>query len=324
MARARGRGARLRGPVLSPADPASEAASAALRLHLRAFASHEAGAHDGDVESIHQLRVATRRLRATLALFESVLPEEAARRAGDELAWLGRAIGAVRDLDVLLLAVPARARRLHSATRDALAPLDAALRARRETAHAALLRALDSPRCRTLLAGLRTFGGGRRSRALADVAHELAKPLTRSVHRAGRHLDADAEAEAFHRLRVRIKRLRYGLETLRGLGGRKLGKMLRRLEAVQELLGEVQDAVAQRARLEEVATVEPLPAATLVAVGALVEVLDRRGRKRRKRFPELWRRLDRRGLRRGVLKELARQQGTTRGRVLRMVRRTGT
>jgi hypothetical protein len=93
---------------------------------------------------------------------------------------------------------------------------------------------------------------------------------------------------------------------------------------VQELLGEIQDSVAQRGRLEEVATAEPLPPATLVAVGALVQVLERRGRKRRQRFPKLWRRLDRRGLRRGVLKELARQQGAARGRVLRMVRRTGT
>jgi len=68
-----------------------------------------------------------------------------------------------------------------------------------------------------------------------------------------------------------------------------------------------------------------MPPATLLAVGALVQVLERRGRRRRQRFPALWRRLDRRRLRRGVLRELARKRGRRRqAPVLEMVRRTGT
>jgi CHAD domain-containing protein len=316
--------ARTRGPVLSPSDPAGEAASATLRYYLRAFAGQKAGARSGDVESVHQLRVATRRLRATLRLFRPTLPEDAARRAGDDLSRLGREIGAVRDLDVLLLAIPARARRLDAAMRDALGPLDAALGARRKAAHASLLRTLDSPRCRALIARLETLTSARRTQPLADVATDLAKPLVRSMHRAGRRLDSDAPPDAFHRLRVRVKRLRYGLEALQGLGGRKVQKMLRRCEAMQEVLGDYQDAVSQSARLEEVAEADPLPPATLLAVGSLVQVLGRRARRRRRRFPALWRRLDRRRLRRAVLKELARKQGHPRARVLRMVRRTGT
>lgn len=322
MATARDPRARTRRPALSPSDPAGEAAASALRFYLRAFAGHEAGARHGGVESVHQLRVAIRRLRATLRLFAPFLAKDATGRADAELSWLGRSIGEVRDLDVLLLAIPKRAARLDAAARRALGPLNDALRARRLTAHGSLVRTLDAPRCRALLAHLEALESVRHSPRLADVAAGLAAPLVKSVHRKGRRLDPDAPPEAFHRLRVRVKQLRYGLETLEGLGGRKVTKMLRRLAAAQELLGDYQDAVAQRGRLEEVAESDALPRATLGAVESLVDVLARRARRRRRRFPKLWRRLDRRQVRRGVVKELARSR--EQAPALRVVRRTGT
>src|SRR2546426_7971337 len=92
---------RLRGLLLSADDPAGATAAAVVRFHLRAFERAEAGARAGEVEPVHQLRVATRRLRATLRLFAPVLPAVAVRRTSEDLRWLGRTIGAVRDPDVL-------------------------------------------------------------------------------------------------------------------------------------------------------------------------------------------------------------------------------
>lgn len=315
-------GGRVRGPVLSRSDPVGEAAATALRFHLRAFANQEAEARKGDVESVHQLRVATRRLRSTLRLFGPVLPADGVRRVAGDLGWLGEAIGAVRDLDVLMLAIRARSRRLDSTQQDALGPLATTLRGQRAVAHAALVRALDTPRCRELIACLSGLAGARHSAPLGDVASDLAAPLLRAVHRAGRRLDEDAPAEAFHRLRVRVKRLRYALETLHGVGGRYGLRMLRRLEAMQELLGRHQDAAEQGARLRGLAESADLPPATLLAMGALEQVLARRGRRSRRRFASQWRRLDKRRLRHRVYDELARHRGH--GRVLRIVRRTGT
>jgi CHAD domain-containing protein len=315
-------GRRVRGPILAPSQPVGEAAAAALAFHLGAFAAQEAGARDGAVEAVHQLRVATRRLRATLRLFAPALPADGSRRAREELAWLGRTIGAVRDLDVFLDALLARAPRLAPADREALAPLEALLRARRAAAHAALVRALDGPRCRELIARLRALGGARQSSALGDVAVDLAAPLLRAVHRAGRRLNADAPAEAFHRLRVRVKRLRYALETLQALGGPPADRMIRRLEAMQEVLGRHEDAAGQAARLRELASSPELPARTVFAMGALARVLARRARRSRRRFWGAWRRLDRRRLRVDVRRELARHRRPR--RPLRLVRQTGT
>ena len=76
---------------------------------------------DGDPEGLHQMRVATRRLRAALRLFEQVVPTDAeALRA--ELKWLATSLGAVRDLDVQLESLRHTADGLHPAP-EALMPV---------------------------------------------------------------------------------------------------------------------------------------------------------------------------------------------------------
>lgn len=281
--------------VLARDDPADAAARAVLRFHLRAFAREAVGARAGEVEAIHQLRVATRRLRAGLRLFAPILPVAPVAAAREDLAWLGRAIGAVRDLDVLALALGARARRLDGEMRDALGPLERIIRERRAAAHATLVDALDSPRGRAVADRLRALAQGgpsHRETPLGKLAPGLLQPLVAAVERAGRRVGRDTAPEDLHRLRVRVKRLRYALETLRGLGGRRVAKVVKRLARVQEVLGELQDAVTQRAWLMRWADTEVVPAPTLLAAGALVHRLGRRATRQRRRFLRRWKRVD--------------------------------
>src|SRR5438034_10108173 len=76
------------GLVLSPDDGAAVAARVVVRFHLRAFVRVEPAARAGEVEPVHQLRVATRRLRAALRLFAPLLPTRLAAPAHRELDWL--------------------------------------------------------------------------------------------------------------------------------------------------------------------------------------------------------------------------------------------
>src|SRR5256885_16469029 len=121
------RAPRPAGLVLSPDDSAAAAARAVLRYHLRAFASAEPSARAGEIEPVHQLRVATRRLRAALRLFAPLLPARFAAAAHRDLAWLARAIGAVRDLDVLGETLRKQAVRLDPELRPAAGPHGVAL-----------------------------------------------------------------------------------------------------------------------------------------------------------------------------------------------------
>src|SRR5262249_18546096 len=123
---------------LSPDDAVGTAARAVLSFHLRTFAHEEGRARTGDVEPVHQLRVAIRRVRAALRLLAPVLPSAPVAELRADLAWLGSEIGAVRDLDVLRLTLRAHARRLDQGLRAGVATLDATIHERRVAAHAGL------------------------------------------------------------------------------------------------------------------------------------------------------------------------------------------
>jgi triphosphatase len=79
-----------------------EVAFAILRRHFGQMLAHEPGVRLGeDPEELHDMRVATRRLRAALKLYSDVLPKRSERYERD-LRWVARALGEVRDLDVHL------------------------------------------------------------------------------------------------------------------------------------------------------------------------------------------------------------------------------
>lgn len=285
------------------------AARAVLRQQLAELARQERRARAGDVEGLHQLRVATRRLRATLRLFAPLLPAGVVAAGDDGLPWIGRAIGAVRDLDVLAAALAAEGDRLDARSREALAPLTHVIAERRAGALAALGAQLDSPRFRRLVVRLDAVAAAtppaRKPVLLGEVAPTLLRPVLRGVLRAGAALDVDAPAPRLHRLRVRVKELRYACETVRPLGDDRLDRVIRGLERLQDVLGEHQDCVTQAAWLRTVAGAMPFPAATLLAMGGVIHALDRRARKRRRRFRTAWRGIDRPRTRRAVLEGTA-------------------
>src|SRR6202011_578606 len=106
------RSARARAVAPSSTDPAGKAAAAAIAAQLRAMTAEHANAIAGDVEAIHRLRVATRRLRAGLRMLREVALGGEAQSTADELASLCGAMGAVRHLAVLAQLLEDRATRL--------------------------------------------------------------------------------------------------------------------------------------------------------------------------------------------------------------------
>ncbi len=137
------------------------------------------------------------------------------------------------------------------------------------------------------------------------MAPELLVPLLRATLRAGRRVNTDSSPAELHRLRVRVKRLRYALETLRGPDEKAMSKLLRRLVRLQDVLGDYQDAVTQGAWLRTHAETTLLAPGPLLGVGALMQLLSRRARRRRKRVPVAWQRFDEVKLHRRVLDELS-------------------
>ena len=284
----------------------ADLARARIAQQLAALCAHEAGVRTGaNPEDLHQMRVATRRLRAALRLFTSVLPP-AADSLRHELAWIASALGEVRDLDVQTDSL-ARAACELQAEPEALRPVLCLLEARRGAAREALRSALASDRFAALVAGVRDMAaqpGPEGADHGLDTAHELVRDTCRRLRKAGRQLHARASPAALHRARIRAKHFRYALESLSDVYGRPARRLIRRAARLQDVLGAAQDAAVLHELLRDASQSEQtFPPASVFLLGQLSEVYAERVRVARAEAPAAykrltgrpWKRLKRRG-----------------------------
>jgi CHAD domain-containing protein len=281
---------------VSPGDPAEDSVRPALIAALRRLLSYDPHARLGDTEGVHQLRVSARRLRSVIRTFLPMMRPEKVEPVVEDLRWLGQVLGAVRDLDVIDA-------RLRSETEDeAAAPVFQALAARRAVASAALTVALSSERYVTFLQrvteltvddDLTIESAGSCREALPKLVLRMWKKL----RKAGEALQPDSAETDFHRVRILAKRARYSAETVAGFlpprTKRELKAFAQGAEAVQNILGEHQDAAFARAILLEIAAQHPDDERLGVCIGALVERQEQDAKEKREEFFEEWQRLDR-------------------------------
>ncbi len=269
------------GPVAFGANPSvGEVAFAVLRKSFNSALAHETGTRLGeDPEELHDMRVATRRTRAALSLFEDVLPVRA-RHVRTELGWLAGVLGAVRDLDVQLERMEGWIKGFPDQDRAALTDLATLLGRQREDARRALLACLDSARYERLVAGFVTMlrqGPSRRSAAARAPAGAVVPGLIaarhRSANKAARKAQRSGDADDFHLTRIRVKRLRYALEFVSDIYNKRTAKYLRHVVKLQDALGLMQDARVAAARLQQLATAEgsTLSPTTVFVMGGVTE-----------------------------------------------------
>ena len=301
---------RARRAVIAPDLPIADSARLALAIGVAAMKHYEAAAIAGEIEPLHQMRVAARRLRATVQLFAGVIHGSRVRIYKRDLPWLGQAAGAVRECDVIEALIRDCGDRLDPTFAAALTPLVEMIAASRNAEHSRFVDDLRTKRyeqmCERLADPLL-----RRALPATDVgryAPAMIAPIARSVRKAGKRIDRDAPTELFHRLRVRVKRLRYALEMLAEMGGKRSHKALMRLEQMQELLGMHQDVVSTMAWLRAYAgSATDVAPETLMAVGATVQTLVERRQKLAARAYRCWRRIARSGIINDALDEISRE-----------------
>ncbi|ANY05977.1 CHAD domain-containing protein [Pseudonocardia sp. HH130630-07] len=302
----------LGAPVTAgPGEPAVNHVRALLDKRLRAMLHHEPGVRVGaDIEELHRMRVAVRRMRAALRSARPLLDRAWADDLRAELGRLGRALGPVRDLDVMIERLRTEVATLPAAEQAAGERLVAVLAADRVAARAQMLDELDADRHATLrrrlveaiASPLPEPPADEPRPALADLVRAEARKLARAVRRAGEN----PPDMTLHDLRIRTKRLRYTGELVepamrddrgrRTAEAKRVRKMLRAAEGLQEVLGDHQDAcVAEhriRALLDELGDT---PDAHEVFVGGrLVERERTRAEALRARWWDAWLELDRR------------------------------
>ncbi len=223
--------------------------------------NHSGALSSGDPEYIHQMRVATRRLRAALRLFAPVLPENLAEPLRAPLFALMRQLGRARDLDVLLteIANPVLAALPNEPRLPALAS-DITNRCYAARAQAiAMLAAPDYGR--TLLTALESLhagpADGQTLVTLNSFAGRRLQRLCKKMRRLALAATIDDPA-SLHALRIGVKRLRYALEFFAPLAAEAASRrVLKQLASVQDALGQLNDLANAGAMLMDCAGDDP-------------------------------------------------------------------
>jgi CHAD domain-containing protein len=252
-----------------------------------------------DPEFLHDLRIAVRRSRVVLANAKQVLPAEILAYTRDELAWLADLTSTPRDLDVYLLEWSKYTDPLGAEDSPLLKPVRDLLEQRRTDGHVELERGLRSERAATLMNSWQAWltepavDDTLPARADRPLGRLVAKRIARAhgiLIERGRLIGPDTPAEQVHDLRKDAKKLRYLLECFGSLFTERARKLyVKRLRALQDNLGEHQDAEVHVHMLRAVATElhgTGASADTMVAIGQLTERLDQQRQAARVEFAE--------------------------------------
>jgi CHAD domain-containing protein len=282
-------------------DPAGSVVAAHLRTHVRALMAVDPLVRSGVPDSVHQMRVAVRRLRSGLRTFGLLLEASWAAALTAELGWLAAVLGDARDREVLLERLCADLDRLPPGL--VLGPVGATLRstigADLDHARAVVLSTLRGARYLQLVERLVAAAKAPEFTEAADrPAAEALAPLVGGAWRAlaaradrlaGRGNGRRVPDERFHRTRISAKRARYALEECVGVYGRPASTLARRVAAVQEVLGEHQDAAVAARVLQQLSTEAGLSAGSGFTLGILYARQRIASERARAEFAEVWR-----------------------------------
>ncbi|MGW2160578.1 CYTH and CHAD domain-containing protein [Nonomuraea sp. NPDC001699] len=294
--------ARLLDPT-PPARVATEPGTAAdtvidyLSSQVAALLGQDPRVRRAEEDAVHQMRVASRRLRSALKAFKSVVT--GTKTIQDELRWLGTVLGEARDLEVT------RAR--FAGELAGLAPelvtgpirtrLGSDLREREQEAYERIKDALSGDRYYTLLDALDALI------ATPDLGKAAAKPakekltalasagwgrVTRAYEAAQAVEDAERREIALHDVRKAAKRARYTAEALEPTLGKDMARLAELAENVQEILGAHRDGVVAQQTLAEEAEVARQAGEDTFTYGLLIGIERNTAERAQADFPRVW------------------------------------
>jgi CHAD domain-containing protein len=225
-----------------------------MLYHFAEMLQHEEATILGqDIEALHDMRVATRRMRAAFEVFAEAFEPAILKPHLKGLRLTGRALGQVRDLDVFMEKAQHYLDSLPETERSGLDPLLQVWAEQREKARATMIEHLNSENYRIFKQEfnlfLQTPGAGAlkidqdqpKPELVRDVAPALVYSRLASV-RAFDKILKTARIEQLHALRIEFKKLRYTVEFFREVLGEQSKAVIDDLKKLQDHLGDLNDA----------------------------------------------------------------------------------
>ena len=235
-------------------DSLAEAGRKVMLYHFAQMLAHEAGTRLGeDIEELHDMRVATRRMRAAFEVFGEAFEPKVLKTQLKGLRATGRALGHPRDMDVFMEKANLYLNSLPEEQRAGLDPLLAAWEQERQSARADMITYFESPEYAEFVGRfnrfLQTPGVGAlpipteksSPHRLREVVPVLIYNRMASV-RAFEPVLKSARIEQLHALRIEFKKLRYAVEYFREVLGPEAKSVIEVIKKLQDHLGDLNDA----------------------------------------------------------------------------------
>ena len=242
---------------LTPSASAGEVIGAYLRSQAEQLKSLDPKVRRAEPDSVHQMRVASRRLRSTLRSFGAIVSRPQTDHLAAELKWLGHVLGDARDAEVQAGRLDEQVRQTD--VEELLGPVQARVQAHsakaRATSTRAVSAALKSERYYALLDELDQLTADLPARPAASKSGRQALPaaVTRSYRKTRRRMRTALTAPAgtpreaaLHDARKAAKQARYAAEAVAPVLGRDAARFGKRMKKLQTVLGDHQDTVVGR------------------------------------------------------------------------------
>jgi CHAD domain-containing protein len=273
-----------------------------LRAHVAALLSQDPLVRLEAEDGVHQMRVATRRLRATLSTFSTLFQPGSVESLREELKWLGGVLGSARDAEVMRarLTKEIAAQPAELVVGPVQRRVDLELNETYRTAREHVLEALDGERYLNLVAALEQFVSAPpfdtpASAEASSQVQALVRKAGRRVRKASAALDATGSRMAvsdrehpLHEVRKAAKRARYAAEAAVPVAGKRAKRMARSMEQIQETLGNHQDAVVAQTWLRDLGMRAFLNGENAFTFGRLHGLIETRAQHDEQMFADTW------------------------------------
>ena len=218
-------------------DTLNDIANQILKINFEKLKKNEADEATLNPEAIHDMRVATRRLRAVIKTFKRIFPAKAKKIRAD-LQKFFRILGKKRDLDVFSefilhtinaksISFPKLARKIDQSQKKILSML-------KSKYYASLIESLEQ---------LKTI---KTKQNILKVSRNRIRKALNKVLEIASSIDSKVDDKTLHKLRISIKKLRYICEFFEPIFSKyicSLGSFIEKKKKIQDILGDHQDAI---------------------------------------------------------------------------------